>query len=114
MKTNNLSSHIIINAQIFYAFCRIQILSKHPRQSVHQVFNMPGHIKLGKAGEPDPDPLPYLIVSMEDKRKDMLKVYDSKKSYWCPDMKGGFTECMLENDDGTKATVMVGHEVKPF
>ena len=72
---------------------------------------MPGHIKLGKAGEPDPDPLPYLVVNMEDKRKDMLKTYDSKKSYWCPDMKGGFTECMLDNDDGTKATVMVGHEV---
>ena len=72
---------------------------------------MPGHVKLGKAGEADPDPLPYLVVTLEDKRKDMLKAYDSKKSYWCPDTKGGFTECMLQEDDGKKATVMVGHEV---
>ena len=72
---------------------------------------MPGHVKLGKAGEPDPDPLPYLVVTMEMKRADMLRPYDSKKSYWCPDGKGGITECMLENDDGTKAHVMVGHEV---
>ena len=72
---------------------------------------MPGHIKLGNPGEADPDPLPFLVVNTEDKRKDMLKTYDSKKSYWCPDGKGGFTECMLENDDGTKANVMIGHEV---
>ena len=72
---------------------------------------MPGHVKLGKAGEADPDPLPYLVVTLEDKRKDMLKAYDSKKSYWCPDTKDGFTECMLQEDDGKKATVMVGHEV---
>jgi len=75
---------------------------------------MPGHVKLGKPGEPDPDPAPYLIISMEMKRADMLKPYDAKKSYWAPDGKGGYTECMLENDDGTKATVMVGHEKKVF
>ena len=75
---------------------------------------MPGHVKLGKAGEPDPDPLPYLVVTLEMKRADMLRPYDSKKSYWCPDTKGGFVECMLENDDGTKANVMVGHEVRKF
>ena len=73
---------------------------------------MPGHVKLGKAGEPDPDPLPYLVISMEDKRKDQLKPYDPKKSYWCPDGKGGYTESMLVEDDGKKATVMCGHEVK--
>jgi len=75
---------------------------------------MPGHVKLGKAGEPDPDPAPYLIISMEMKRADMLKPYDPKKSYWCPDGKGGYMESMLENDDGTKATVMCGHEKKVF
>merc|ERR1711994_265686 len=48
------------------------------------------------------------------KRADMLRPYDSKKSYWCPNTKGGFVECMLENDDGTKANVMVGHEKKIF
>ena len=41
----------------------------------------------------------------------MAKPYDSKKSYWCPDGDGGFNECLLDNDDGKKATVMVGHEV---
>ena len=34
---------------------------------------MPGHVKLGKAGEADPDPAPYLVVSMEMKREDMKK-----------------------------------------
>ena len=73
---------------------------------------MPGHVKLGKAGEPDPDPAPYLVVTLEMKRADMLKPYDPKKSYWCPDGKGGYAECMLESDDGTKAQVMMGHEVR--
>ena len=73
---------------------------------------MPGHVKLGKPGEPDPDPSPYLIISMDMKRADMLKPYDPKKSVWTPDGKGGFKEGLLENDDGVKATVMVGHEVK--
>ena len=72
---------------------------------------MPGHVKLGKAGEPDPDPLPYLVVTLEMKRADALLPYDSKKSYWCPDGKGGFIGCLLENDDGSKAVVMCGHEV---
>ena len=75
---------------------------------------MPGHVKLGKTGEPDPDPTPYLVVSMEMKREAMAKPYDSKKSVWCPDGAGGFSEAMLENDDGKKATVMVGHEVNPL
>ena len=72
---------------------------------------MPGHVKLGKSGEPDPDPTPYLVVSMDMKRADMLKAYDPKKSYWAPDDKGGYCECMLESDDGTKAVVMCGHIV---
>ena len=73
---------------------------------------MPGHVKLGGKGEADPDPLPYLVVNMEMKRADMLKAYDPKKSYWCPDMKGNFMECILEDDAGGKATVACGHEVK--
>lgn len=75
---------------------------------------MPGHVKLGKSGEPDPDPTPYLVVSMEMKREDALKAYDSKKSYWVPDGKGGFAEGLLETDDGTKAVVMLGHLVSFF
>lgn len=73
---------------------------------------MPGHVKLGKGNEPDPDPSPYLIVSMEMKREDALKFYDPRKSYWVPDGKGGFCEGLLDNDDGTKALVMCGHEVR--
>ena len=75
---------------------------------------MPGHVKLGKPGEPDPDPAPYLIISMDMKRADMLKPYDPKKSMWCPDGKGGYQECMLEGEpgpEGGKTTVMCGHEV---
>ena len=72
---------------------------------------MPGHVKLGKPGEPDPDPAPYLVISMDMKRADMLKPYDPKKSYWGPDGTGGFKEGILEADDGTKATMMMGHEV---
>ena len=72
---------------------------------------MPGHVKLGKAGEPDPDPKPYLIVDIETKRADANLEYDPKKSYWCPDGKGAYMKCMLESDDGTKANVMCGHEV---
>ena len=35
---------------------------------------MPGHEKKGAKGAPDPDPSPYLIVSYEDKQKDLAKV----------------------------------------
>ena len=73
---------------------------------------MPGHVKLGAKGEADPDPTPYLVVSMEMKREAMAKPYDSKKSVWCPDGAGGFSEGLLETDDGKKAVVMVGHEVR--
>ena len=69
---------------------------------------MPGHQKKAKPGEVDPDPLPFLVVTLEMKREFMQKPYDSKKSFWCPDGKGGFAECMLEDDDGTKAKVVVG------
>ena len=69
---------------------------------------MPGHVKLGKKGEADPDPMPYLIVSIEQKREDAMMEYDSKKTYWCPDMKGGFMKCMLTDDDGKKANVVCG------
>merc|ERR1711931_335449 len=44
----------------------------------------------------------------------MLLPYDPKKSYYCPDGKGGFMECLLETDEGGKATVMCGHEKKVF
>ena len=72
---------------------------------------MPGHIKKAKEGEVDPDPLPYLVVTMEMKRADAQIPYDPKKSYYCPDGKHGYMECMLESLEGDKAVVMCGHEV---
>ena len=70
---------------------------------------MPGHVK--KSTGPDEDPAPYLVVTLEMKREDAMKPYDPKKSYWSPDGKGNYMECLLVEDDGTKATVMCGHEV---
>ena len=73
---------------------------------------MPGHVKMGKAGEPDPDPTEYLVVSMDMKREDQMKPYDPRKSYWVPDGKGGFIEAMLEENDGKNAKVVIkGYEV---
>ena len=44
--------------------------------------SMPGHIKLGGVGEEDPDPLPFLVVSQEMKRKDASRPYDGQRSVW--------------------------------
>ena len=72
---------------------------------------MPGHVKLGgKQGE-DPDPEPYLVVSMEMKREDMMRPYDPKKSYWCPDGKGGYAECTIVDMNDKEANVLIGHIV---
>jgi hypothetical protein len=72
---------------------------------------MPGHVKAGKPGEADPDPSEYLVVTLEMKRAHMLKPYDPKKSYWCPDGKDGYMEGILDSDDDTKAVMICGHEV---
>ena len=73
---------------------------------------MPGHEKKKKNAGDDPDPSEYLIVSMEMKREDQSKVYDSKKSFWVPDGQGGYIEAVLESDDGKNAKVVVkGYEV---
>ena len=75
---------------------------------------MPGHIKLGKKGD-DPDPTEFLLPSLEVKRADQGKPYDSKKSVWIADPKtGGYREGMLESGDledpGSKCVVAVAHE----
>eukprot|EP00095_Tigriopus_kingsejongensis_P003885 maker-scaffold603_size126491-snap-gene-0.28 protein:Tk03885 transcript:maker-scaffold603_size126491-snap-gene-0.28-mRNA-1 annotation:"myosin heavy muscle isoform x19" len=75
---------------------------------------MPGHIKLGSSGEPDPDPMPYLVVSQDMRRADLNKPYDPKKSVWVPAPEGGFVEALLDSEAGGKTTVMVGHEKKVF
>lgn len=46
-------------------------------------------------GKPPPnqeneDPTPYLFVSLEQKRIDQSKPYDSKKACWVPDEKEGY------------------------
>merc|ERR1711944_188795 len=45
---------------------------------------------------------------------DMQKPFDPKKSYWCPDGKGGYAECMLVEKGDTESTVMMGHIKKVF
>ena len=72
---------------------------------------MPGHVKKGGEGD-DPDPKPYLVISIEMKKENAMKPYDPKKSYWTPDGKGGYLEGILDSDDGTKAVVICGHEVR--
>ena len=76
---------------------------------------MPGHIKLTKTGQADPDPTEYLVPSLEVKRADQAKPYDSKKSVWIPDPKtGGYREGAIESGDledpASKCVVAVGHE----
>merc|ERR1712029_793135 len=75
---------------------------------------MPGHIKLVK-GQADPDPTEFLVPSMEMKRADQSKPYDTKKSVWIPDPKtGGYREGIMESGDledpASKCVVAVGHE----
>jgi len=76
---------------------------------------MPGHIKLTKTGQPDPDPTEFLLPSIEMKRADQSKPYDPKKSVWIPDPKtGGYREGVLESGDvedpASKCVVGVAHE----
>ena len=76
---------------------------------------MPGHIKLTKTGQADPDPTEFLLPSMDMKRADQAKPYDPKKSVWIPDPKTeGYREGLLESGDiedpASKCVVVVGHE----
>ena len=67
---------------------------------------MPGHVV--KTTGPDPDPLPWLAVSEELKKKLMTKPYDTKKSCWVPDKAtGGYFEGLIQGKDGDKVTVEV-------
>ena len=76
---------------------------------------MPGHEKKKKNADGDPDPSEYLIVSMDMKREDQAKPYDTKKSFWVPDGQGGYIESVLESDDGKVAKVVVkGYEVSRY
>lgn len=61
----------------------------------------------------DPDPTPYLFVSLEQKRIDQTKPYDAKKSCWVPDEKEGFILGEIKGTKGDLVTVAIpGGEVK--
>merc|ERR1711910_29626 len=93
-------------------------LDSFGRSTFEFTFTMPGHIKLVK-GAVDPDPTEFLLPSIEMKRADQQKVYDSKKSVWIPCPKtGGYREGLLESGDledpASKCVVSVGHEKFTF
>ncbi|XP_023023718.1 myosin heavy chain isoform X33 [Leptinotarsa decemlineata] len=63
----------------------------------------------------DPDPTPYLFVSLEQKRIDQTKPYDAKKSCWVPDDKEGFLLGEIKGTKGDLVTVgLPGGEEKNF
>lgn len=60
----------------------------------------------------DPDPSPYLYISMEQKRKDQTKFYDGKKMCWLTDEKDGFVQGMIKETKGDMCIVEIeGQEV---
>ncbi|XP_063536300.1 myosin heavy chain, muscle isoform X36 [Cydia strobilella] len=63
----------------------------------------------------DPDPTPYLFVSLEQKRIDQSKPYDGKKACWVPDEKEGFLQGEIKATKGDLVTVgLPGGETKDF
>lgn len=60
----------------------------------------------------DEDPTPYLFVSLEQKRIDQSKPYDSKKACWVPDEKDGFLLGEIKATKGDIVSVTIpGGEV---
>ncbi|GFR13546.1 myosin heavy chain, muscle [Trichonephila clavata] len=55
----------------------------------------------------DPDPSPYLYVSMEQKRKDQTKPYDGKKMVWVSDEKEGYLLGLIKETKGDMCTVEI-------
>ncbi|KAK6638239.1 hypothetical protein RUM44_008668 [Polyplax serrata] len=63
----------------------------------------------------DPDPTPYLYVSLEQKRIDQSKPYDGKKACWVPDQAEGYVLGEIKATKGDMVTVAVpGGEEKQF
>ncbi|XP_031353329.1 myosin heavy chain, muscle isoform X34 [Photinus pyralis] len=72
---------------------------------------MPKEVK----SQEDPDPTPYLFVSLEQKRIDQTKPYDAKKACWVPDDKEGFLLGEIRGTKGDLVTVGIpGGEEKTF
>ncbi|XP_031624288.1 myosin heavy chain, muscle isoform X20 [Contarinia nasturtii] len=71
-------------------------------------------------GKPPPnqeneDPTPYLFVSLEQKRIDQSKPYDSKKACWVPDEKDGYVLGEIKATKGDIVSVGIpGGETKDF
>ena len=73
---------------------------------------MPGTKIVLNAGEPDPDPAPYLFVSDEIKKRIAEKPYDPKRSCYVPHPEEKFCEGMIEETTGTKVQVKI-HKLDP-
>lgn len=60
----------------------------------------------------DPDPTPYLYVSLEQKRIDQTKPYDAKKACWVPDEAEGYVQGEIQSTKGELVSVKLpGGEV---
>ena len=68
---------------------------------------MPGTRIVLNAGEPDPDPAPFLFLSAEHKAKNAAKAYDPKRSCWVPDDKMKFVEGLIQETTGGKIKVQI-------
>ncbi|XP_034474533.1 myosin heavy chain, muscle isoform X35 [Drosophila innubila] len=67
------------------------------------------------ASQEDEDPTPYLFVSLEQRRIDQSKPYDSKKNCWVPDEKEGYLLGEIKATKGDIVSVgLPGGEVKDF
>ncbi|KAG5323672.1 MYSA protein, partial [Pseudoatta argentina] len=63
----------------------------------------------------DPDPTPYLFVSLEQKRIDQTKPYDAKKACWVPDEKDGYLLGEIKATKGDVVSVgLPGGETKQY
>lgn len=63
----------------------------------------------------DPDPTPYLFVSLEQKRIDQSKPYDGKKMCWVPSEEDGFVIGEIKATKGDLVTVgLPNGETKDF
>lgn len=68
--------------------------------------------KVEKYEGEDPDPTPYLYVSLEQKRIDQSKPYDGKKACWVPDEAEGYLLGEIKATKGDLVTVSLpGGEV---
>ncbi|XP_028900187.1 myosin heavy chain, muscle isoform X26 [Zeugodacus cucurbitae] len=67
------------------------------------------------ASQEDDDPTPYLFVSLEQRRIDQSKPYDSKKNCWVPDEKEGYLLGEIKATKGDIVSVgLPGGETKDF